>query len=314
MKLGEAVQQYIEWRRSYGAKFGGQAVLLNIFLKSIDEETGCDDVTNEQVCAFLKGNRTLTRYRSSKYSALAGFYRFAISRGYANRTPLPDNEPKSPTPAPPYVFSVDELHRLFGAIDVSRRTPLQLDTSTFRVLLLLLYGTGLRRGEALNLTLADVDLSAAVLTVRDTKFYKTRLVPVGPQLAEALREYWALRAERPLPEGDASTFLANLDGTGLHKDTVRHAFVRLLKTAGIDGADDTRRPPTLHSFRHSFAVHRLTSWYRQGADVQRLLPVLSTYLGHSKLAHTQVYLSMTPELLQQASLRFERYVLGENNG
>ena len=164
------------------------------------------------------------------------------------------------------------------------------------------------------MTLADVDLSAAVLTVRDTKFYKTRLVPVRPQLAEALREYWALRAERPLPEGDASTFLANLDGTGLHKDTVRHAFVRLLKTAGIDGADDTRRPPTLHSFRHSFAVHRLTSWYRQGADVQRLLPVLSTYLGHSKLAHTQVYLSMTPELLQQASLRFERYVLGENNG
>ena len=150
MKLRKAVQQYTEWRRSYGAKFAGQALLLNIFLKSIDEETGCDDVTNAQVCAFLKGNRTLTSYRAKKYSALAGFYRFAISRGYASRSPLPDNEPKSPTPAPPYVFSIDELHRLFAVIDVSRRTPLQLDTSTFRVLLLLLYGTGLRRGEALK--------------------------------------------------------------------------------------------------------------------------------------------------------------------
>ena len=77
------------------------------------------------------------------------------------------------------------------------------------------------------------------------------------------------------------------------------------KAANIHGTDTTVQSPRLHSFRHSFAVHRLTSWYREGADVQRLLPVLSTYLGHARLSDTQVYLSMTPELLQEASLRFE---------
>lgn len=313
MKLPEAIQQYIQWRQSHGAKFGSVAVLLNIFVNSIGKDIGCDAVTTAQVCDFLTGNRPLTQYRAHKYSALSGFYRFAISRGYADRSPLPDNEPRRPTPAPPYVFSKDELRRLFEAIEGSRRTPLKLDTDTFRTLLLLLYGTGLRRGEALHLTLTDVDLSAEVLTVRDTKFYKTRLVPVGPELADALRRYAALRAQRPLPEGQSSTFLANLDGTPVNSETVRHAFVKVLKAAGIDRVHGTRRPPTLHSFRHSFAVHRLTSWYREGADVQRLLPVLSTYLGHSQLVHTQVYLSMTPELLQQASLRFERYMLGGND-
>ena len=310
MTLRGVIEQYIEWRQAHGAKFESVAVLLNLFLKHVDGEINCDAVTTAQVCSFLAGNRPLTEYRAHKYSALTGFYKYALSRGYTSFSPLPDNEPKRPTPSPPHIFSHDELRRLFDSIDVSRRTPVQLDPHTFRTLLLLLYGAGLRRGEALHLTLADTDLSAAVLTVRDTKFYKTRLVPVGPQLADALRTYSAVRARRPLPKENGSTFLANRDGTPLHKDTVRHAFVRALHAAGIHGTDDTRRPPCLHSFRHTFAVHRLTSWYRQGADVQRLLPHLSTYLGHTKLAHTQVYLSMTPELLQQASLRFDLFVRG----
>ena len=122
-----------------------------------------------------------------------------------------------------------------------------------------------------------------------------------------------IRANRPFPQGRASTFLANMDGTPLHKDTVYNAFVRLLRHAGIESTDDSRQAPRLHSLRHSFAVHRLTDWYRQGADVQRLLPVLSTYLGHARLRHTQVYLSMTPELLHQAALRFEHYAGGDND-
>ena len=117
--------------------------------------------------------------------------------------------------------------------------------------------------------------------------------------------------------------LANMDGTPLHKETVYNAFVRLLRHAGIESTDDSRQAPRLHSLRHSFAVHRslrhsfavhrLTDWYRQGADVQRLLPALSTYLGHARLRHTQVYLSMTPELLHQAALRFEHYAGGDND-
>ncbi len=313
MNLQEAIDRYIKWQRSHGAKFETSVVTLHLFAKGIDGQIDCDAVTRSQVLDYLAGNGPLTRYRENKYGALAGFYRYAISRGYASSSPLPDNEPKPPKSRPPYIYSRDELCRLFSAIETFQPYVVQLDSQTMHTLLLLLYGAALRGGEARSLTIDDVDLSEAVLTVRNAKFYKSRLVPLGPQLADRLRSYAAVRADRPYPQERASTFLANMDGTPLHKDTVYNAFVRLLSHAGIESTNDSRQAPRLHSLRHSFAVHRLTDWYRQGADVQRLLPVLSTYLGHARLRHTQVYLSMTPELLHEAALRFERYAGGDNN-
>ena len=123
---------------------------------------------------------------------------------------------------------------------------------------------------------------------------------------------WRLRGN--LERGQDSYLLANRDGTRLASSTVQAAFDALRRIAGIHGAAGGRQIPRLHDLRHSFAVHTVTAWYRQGADVQRLLPVLSTYLGHADLEGTKVYLSMTPELLQQASLRFARYVGGGRDG
>ena len=313
MTLRDATDAYIAWRQAHGARFISSARVLHYFCNHVGRDIGCDAVGEADVLRFLAGKGPLTRYRANKYGALAGFYRYAISRGHAARSPLPapGDEPRQPRSAPPYVYSRDELRRLFGAIDVSRQRPVQLDADTLRALLLLLYGAGLRFGEAQRLTLDDVDLRDAVLTIRDTKFYKTRFVPVGPQLADALKAYAAKRAECALPKGTASTFLANRDGTPLVKGTVRFAFARLLQTAGIHhNKDDGRQPPCFHSLRHTAAVNRLASWYRQGADVQRLLPALSTWLGHAHLDGTQVYLSMTPELLHEASVRFDSYVNG----
>lgn len=315
MTLREAMDRYIQWRRSHGAKFETSADLLLLFCKGIGGEIACDQVAPSQVLAYLAGNGPLTRSRENKYGALAGFYRYAVSRGYVGSSPLPlpENEPPPPKSRPPYIYSRDELRRLFGAIERCQPYAVQLDRQTLRALLLLLYGAALRNGEARSLTVDDVDLSATVLTVRNSKFYKSRLVPLGPQLADRLTSYAEIRAGRPFPQGRASTFLANMDGTPLHQETVYHAFLRLLRRAGIDATAGARQAPRLHSLRHSFAVHRLTDWYRQGADVQRLLPVLSTYLGHARLRHTQVYLSMTPELLHEAALRFERYAGGDGD-
>ena len=312
MSLRDAVDDYIAWRRAHGAKFDAGTYLLHQFCKLAGGSTGCDAIAEADVLSFLSGKGPLTAYRANKHSALAGFYRYAISRGYATSSPLParDAEPRRPRPAPPYVYSRNELQRLFGAIDASRQRSVQLGADTLRALLLLLYGAGLRLGEAERLTLEDADLPDALLTIRDTKFYKARLVPVAPQLADALRAYAAKRAERPLPKGTASTFLANRDGTPLARGTIHGAFAKLLKAAGIGAPNDGRRAPCLHSLRHAAAVHRLESWYRQGADVQRLLPVLSTWLGHADLDGTRVYLSMTPELLHEASVRFNTYVNG----
>ena len=315
MILRDAIDDYVAWRRAHGAKFVSSARVLHCFDRHVGGNIGCDAVPDADALSFLVGKGPLTRYRANKYGALAGFYRYAISRGYASRSPLParNEELREPRSTPPYVYSRKELQRLFGAIDVSRQRSVQLNADTLRALLLLLYGAGLRFGEAQRLILADVELPDALLTVRNTKFYKTRLVPVCPQLADALSTYARERAKRPFPRGTASTFLANCDGTPLARATVQSAFARLLKVAGIDGGNGVRQAPCLHSLRHAAAVHRLESWYRQGADVQRLLPALSTWLGHADLDGTRVYLSMTPELLHQASVRFDNYVNGGND-
>ncbi len=253
MTLLEATDAYIDWRRAHGAKFIGSAWLLHRFCKHVGGDIDCGAVGEEDVLGFLAGNGPLTRYRARKYGTMVGFWSYAISRGHATRSPLParDDEPRKPEQAPPYVFSRDELKRLFGAVDISRQRPVQLDAVTLRTLLMLLYGAGLRFGEAQRLTFDDVDLDDAVLTIRDSKFFKCRLVPVGMHLAEALRSHAARRRERPLPKGMASTFLANRDGTPLATSTVQRAFAKVIETAGIrHDRNDGRRPPCLHSLRH----------------------------------------------------------------
>src|SRR5580658_7268415 len=175
MTLHEAIEQYIVWRRAHGAKFTTGANVLHRFLGYADGDAACDAVTPAQVLAFLAGKGPPTRHRENKYYALVGFWRHAISRGHASRSPLPDNEPKSPVRAPPHIYSRDELRRLFNPanVEMSRRGAIQLDAVTFRTLLVLLYGAGLRFSEATRLALADVDLPEAVLTIRATKFYKS---------------------------------------------------------------------------------------------------------------------------------------------
>jgi site-specific recombinase XerD len=315
MMLRKAIEQYVLWRQAHGAKFTTGQNVLRQFLGHADGDAECDSVSTAQVLAFLAGARQLTRNRENKYYALAGFWRHAISRGHATRSPLPHSEPKSPARTPPYIYSRDELQRLLDPVTVanSRRGAVQFDAVTFRTLLLTLYGAGLRFSEATALTIADVDLAENVLTIRATKFYKCRLVPIGPQLATVLANYIPVRRHSGLVQDQTSYFLANRDGTRLASSTVQDAFDRLRRMAEVHRAAGGRQIPRLHDLRHSFAVHSLTAWYRQGADVQRLLPVLSTYLGHSDLEGTKVYLSMTPELLRQASLRFARYAGGGEN-
>ena len=310
MTLREAVDRYVAWQRDHGAKFHSSAQTLDTFCRQIGADRDCNAVEEDEIRRFLAGKTVLTRTRAVKYGTLAGFYSFALSRGHVSRIPMPprETEPRPPEVAPPFIFTHEELRRLFRAAGGGRKRCLKLDVETFRTFLLLLYGAGLRSGEARRLTVADVDLGSAVLAVNDTKFYKSRLVPVGADLAGALRRYAAIRKQRPLPEGSASAFLACRDGSLLKKAIVRHAFHATLRAAGIGKSKPGCRAPCLHSLRHSFATHRLASWHRHEADVQRLLPALSTFLGHGSVAATQVYISMTPELLDEASRRFERYV------
>jgi integrase len=172
-------------------------------------------------------------------------------------------------------------------------------------MLLLLYGTGLRAGEALRLRGCDVDLRERLLTIWDTTFFKSRFVPIGTELCRALSQYQTDRM-LPLANGDRSVFFVTRRGRAISLGRLETAFTRLLRLTHVGQGHPGHRPRP-HDLRATFAVHRLIAWYREGADVQARLPLLATYLGHVNVSATSVYLTMTTELLVEASVRFERY-------
>lgn len=303
MNLQQLIEQYIAFRKSLGELQDKNGGTLRAFGRAIGAGADIDDVRAEQVDTFLAGTGPRTRTWHLKFSVLQCFYRYATSRGYVATTPLPTLIPKPPPPFVPYIYSHDDLRRLLLAVDTDSRRQTCLTPLTLHTILLLLYGAGLRVREAVNLNRADVDLAASLLTIRQTKFGKTRLVPVGLALGKALARYNSTAA-CSVPE---APFFATRAGVRVKPDTLQDNFRFLCGRAGVSRADGDRYQPRMHDLRHSFAVHRLTSWYRQGADVQRLLPQLSVYLGHVSIRATQVYLSMTPELLHEAGQRFEAY-------
>jgi integrase/recombinase XerD len=280
MRLHDLVEAYIDYKHSLGMRYRSQVPVLRAYGRAMGD-IAVQEVKPECVLAFISGTGPLSARWLEYHRVLGGLYRYAISRGFATTSPLPTDTPKLPPPLTPYIYSVDELKRLLLATDTLQTPKSPLRAMTMRSLLLLLYGTGMRIGEALSLTLQDVDLEDRLLTVRDTKFYKTRLVPMGPRLTMALADYLTQRRRLPLPEGEASSFLAACTGIRLDYKRVNKLFCRLRKVAQVQRELSARYPPRIHDIRHAAAVHRLIAWYRAGADVQRLLPQLATYLGTS---------------------------------
>ena len=311
MKLKQVINLYVQLRESSGMRSTSIGTGLRTFCRTIGDETDITDVDVRKVAAFLTGIVPVTRSWHKRHVLLRGFYQYAISRGFVASSPLPKVIPKRPEPFVPYVYTQSELCRLLDATSFYKKRVCKLEPRTFRAILLLLYGAGLRISEALSMTLGDMDLGDAVMTVRDTKFHKTRLVPLGPELNQAMVRYAAWRKERSHSQDGNAPFFVGRKGERMLIGTVEKAFKSLRCHAGVRRVGTSRQQPRLHDLRHTFAVHRLTSWYRQGADVQRLLPKLATYMGHVELSSTQVYLTMTAEMLQEACIRFEQYARRE---
>ena len=311
MKLEKLIAQYVAFRKSMGEDFKSAESLLKTFSRRMGLDVELSNVRAERVQAFLTGKGPITRYWRRKYDTLRGLYRYATSRNLVADTPLPISVPKLPERFVPYIYTRDELRRLLSSTTCFPKYPRKLQAHTLRAILLLLYGAGLRVSEAVALTLEDVDLSNAVITIRDTKFNKTRLVPLGHELNQVITQYAASRNHDGHVQTGSAPFFVLRRGGPVPVQLVEQRFKYLREHVGVTRTDGARYQPRLHDLRHSFSVHRLTSWYQQGADVQKMLPLLATYLGHVNIAATQVYLTMTPELLQAASVRFERYAFQE---
>ena len=193
MKLAEVAGEYVTHKQSMGMRFCTEARTLKSFCRAMGD-IAMSEVQRDRVEAYLAGKGPVTRFWQRKHEVLVGFYRFAIARGYALHAPLPHRVPKPAQAFVPHIYSHDELRRLLKATSGCYNPHSNIESDTCRTLILLLYGAGLRISEALALTLADVDLSTGILIIHTSKFYKTRLVPLGPDLTRELRTYAARRA------------------------------------------------------------------------------------------------------------------------
>ena len=313
MKLQSIISQYIIYQKSLGKKFLSSEHVLKGFIRFMGPNKNLYDIQSKDIDIYLTVNGAITNSWHYKHRVLSSFYHYLLSRDFAKTSPLPIIIPKKLPYLVPYIYNAKELRALFDASLTYQERLSFLDPNMIRTLLLLLYGAGLRISEAINLTLTDIDLSQALITIRETKFNKSRFIPLGRQLTKSLSQYALKRHRDRHSQSPESPFFVGRNGKIVKQGSFRRAFRLILKKANIRRTDNSRYQPRLHDLRHTFAVHRLTAWYKKGADVQKMLPILSVYLGHVHLDGTAIYLTMTPALLEEAGSRFQHYAFKEES-
>lgn len=312
MMLGPLITQYIHYRQSLGEKFKTNEHYLKAFCRALKSDTDIESISLEQINSFLYVDaQTVTSSFFAKHSALFGFYQYTLARGYVVASPMPSTLPKRPQSFVPYIYSTKELKLLFDTALTYQKNKSCIHACTVQTTLILIYALGLRIHEALSLTLQNIDMENHVITIEQSKFYKSRLVPFSIQIKDAIAKYLEWRIDQKQPQSPESPLFIGKNAQGFNMNTMHYIFQRIRAKAKIKRDDISTYQPRIHDLRHSFAVHRLTSWYREKKDVQQLLPILSTYLGHRHLADTTVYLTMTDDLLNEANIRFEEYAIGE---
>lgn len=313
MKLKDAIETYIAYRRATGEKFKTNAVSLYTLIKWVGEDKNMEDLNTETVTAYLYGGYDKANANwFCRYGAAKGFFLWAMARGYFSYLPLPTEMPTRPEHLQPYIYSDDELRRMFDTALTFQKNRSKVYPECIRMVLVLCYVLGLRLHESISLRIRDIDMDESIVHIRESKFYKSRLTPFNAQIKNLFKVFLSWRTANGMSDVPESFILLNKDGSHLDIETVRGAFQRIREKAGIRRLD-IKQQPRIHDLRHIFAVNRLTAWYRKGLDVQQLLPVLSTYMGHKHLSHTSVYLTMTETLLGEASKRFESYANKHNS-
>jgi len=301
--LGIRLEEYLDLRHKLGFKLRLAGALLHRFV----------DFARQKKASFITTKLALewatepADCQPAQWANRLGMVRRFAQHlsGVDPRTEIP---PQGLLPyrfhrPPPYLYSDLEIRKL---IQAARQLPASDDLRAISnaTLFGLLAVTGMRVSEAINLDRGDVDLERGLLTVRQAKFNKSRLVPIHSTTRNKLREYEGLRDERCRHPQSPSFFLSER-GTRLNNFTVRRWFVIASRKIGLRGPAD-RRGPRLHDLRHHFAYKTIVQWYRRGMDVEAHLPELTTYMGHGHVTDTYWYVSASPELLKLATQRWER--------
>jgi len=297
------LRDYLATRRALGFKLICDGTGLTAFVSHM-EETQVEFITNEAALNWARLPSSVQPVQwARRLCFVRGFARYCSAFDSRTQVPPTDLLQASRVRRTPHFFDDDIIERLLSAaLDLPPQDGLR--RWTFHCLFGLLSVSGLRIGEAIRLTLQDVDLQEAILTIRSTKFGKSRLVPMHPSTLEVVASYIQRRRSVQAASATDPVFINDrYEPLSYHQSI--DTFQRLLGKLGVTSQREGRRPH-LHDLRHRFAMQTLTQWYREGRDVERQLPVLSAYLGHTEIRDTYWYLSACPELMGLACERLEQ--------
>lgn len=309
--LASTVERFLAHRRGLGRKYLSEERELRLLQRFADEHRALrvDQLTPALLDEFL-ASRPRSRPRSFNHllGVVGCLMDWAVAQELLAVSPLRTRRRRVTSARVPFLFDTAQARRLLDAAAALPDNPRAAQRGpTYRTIFALCYGIGLRAGEACGLHLGDVDVERNLLMVVGGKFGKRRLVPHGPRIAELVAEQIERRRANGASGADAPLF--SFGGhRPVHPCTASQVFHSLVVTLELPVPDGVS-PPTLHSLRHSFAVGCLLRWYRQGLDPAGRLHQLSTFMGHVDPASTAVYLTITPELLEEANRRFEAFAM-----
>jgi integrase/recombinase XerD len=302
----QAVAEYLELRRGLGFKLKRYDVWLREFVALLNRLKAHHITTTLAVQFAMRHSTHGPKTRSMRYQVVRGFARYQHGIDPDGEIPPPGLVRGRSRRAKPYLYTDEEIGRLLRA---TRRLPsaYPLRPWTYYCVFGLLAVTGMRIGEVLNLLRQDIDWVEGLLTIRKTKFGKSRLIPLHTSTVKVLAAY-ARRRDRFFAKRRRQLgvhFFATRSGTRLNDAYVHRVFWQVSRAIGIR-AVGASHGPRLHDFRHRFAIETLLRWYDDGQPVDRRLPVLSTYLGHVQVSDTYWYLHSTPKLMAATALRLNR--------
>lgn len=294
MKLNIAVERYVAVRRQNGHAFRRGEKLLLAFSNRLGD-TNLYNLTTEHVRAYLDQTDRSRIYWQDKYGIVANFLDYWTDLGAMPELALPAKRQKMRSALVPYIFTRYQLRDLLRAARRAHDCRDYIDIETMRTLILFLYGTGAGAVEILQLGLKDVDLKDRLISFSGIG-PRNRQIPISDSLTEVLNKYLTWRSK--LKYSGTSFLVTKFDQPAKRANVAEH-FKKLLKSACIVRLDGASCQPRLFDLRCTFAVHRITSWIRNGADLARMLPALSAYMGQAGLGSTERYLSLTPVRFQK---------------
>jgi integrase/recombinase XerD len=299
--LRQAVADYLAMRRGLGFKLRRADALLPDFVAHL-ERCRARTVTCDLALEWaMRPPGAHPAWWVTRLEVVRGFASYLQAFDPSTEVPAPELLRGRYRRATPYLYSQSDIARLFGA---TRKLCSSQRAATLNTLIGLLATAGLRVGEGIRLDREDVDWHRRLLVIRETKFGKSREVPLHDSTLEALHAYARLR-DRIFRRATTPAFFVSTVGTRLFHENIYKLFQHAVRAAGLQPRSPRRRP-RFHDFRHTFAITTLLAWYRAGEDVDARLPQLSTYLGHVDPAATYWYLSASPELLALTARRLER--------